>query len=61
VGWREVEVLSDPRGRPLVQLYGRARTRAAALGLTHFAVSLSHSRDLAIASVVAWGGGEVAS
>jgi len=54
VGWREVEVLSDPRGRPLLHLHGRAAVRAAELGLTGFAVSLSHERSMAIAMVVAW-------
>ncbi len=58
VGWREVEVLSDPRGRPLLRLHGRAAARAAALGLESFAVSLSHERTMAIAMVVAWGGWE---
>jgi holo-[acyl-carrier protein] synthase len=58
VGWREVEVLADRRGRPIVRLHGRALRRAAELGLTGFAVSLSHSRGMAVASVVAWGDGE---
>lgn len=56
VGWREVEVLSDPRGRPLLRLHGRAAARAAVLGLTTFAVSLSHEHSMAVAMVVAWGG-----
>lgn len=55
VGWREIEILSDRRGRPLLFLHGRARERAAELGLQHFAVSLSHERHLAVAAVVAWG------
>ena len=53
VSWREMEVLADMRGKPLVSLYGRAAERAALLGLTEFAISLSHSRDLAVAMVVA--------
>lgn len=57
VGWREIEVLSDRRGRPLLFLYGRAKARAAELGLQRFAVSLSHERHLAVATVVAWGEG----
>lgn len=58
VGWREVEVLADRRGRPIIRLHERARRRAAELGLNGFAVSLSHSRGMAVASVVAWGDGE---
>jgi holo-[acyl-carrier protein] synthase len=53
IRWREVEVLGDHRGRPLVALTGRAAERAAELGLTEWAVSLSHTRDHAIAFVVA--------
>lgn len=53
VAWREIEVLPDGRGKPLVRLYGRAKARAEELGLNHFAISLSHSRELAVAFVVA--------
>ena len=52
VGWREIEVLSNPDGKPLVYLYGRARRKAEELGLGELAVSLSHSREYAVASVV---------
>jgi holo-[acyl-carrier protein] synthase len=57
IGWRDVEVLSDRRGRPLLYLYGPAQARANALGLTEWAISLSHERDVAIAFVVAGGPG----
>lgn len=53
VSWREMEVLADARGKPLIYLHGRAAARADELGLREFAVSLSHSRDYAIAFVVA--------
>jgi len=55
VEWHEVEVLGDWRGRPEVYLHGRAAERAAQLGLTRWAVSLSHEREYAIAFVVAMG------
>ena len=32
VGWREIEVLPDRRGKPLVYLYGGARERADGAG-----------------------------
>lgn len=53
VEWHEVEILGDWRGRPEVYLHGRAARRAAQLGLTQWAVSLSHEREYAIAFVVA--------
>jgi holo-[acyl-carrier protein] synthase len=51
--WREMEILPDRRGKPLVFLHGRAASRAAELGLAEFAVSLTHARELALAFVVA--------
>jgi len=51
--WREVEVLPDARGKPLIHLHGRAQDRAQSLGLQKFAISLSHSQEYAVAFVVA--------
>jgi len=51
VHWREIETLSHPGGKPLVNLYGRAQSRANEMGLKEIAVSLSHSKEYAIASV----------
>ncbi len=53
ISWREMEILSDPRGKPWVRLHGRAAVRASQLGLSDFAISLSHSQDYAVAFVVA--------
>jgi holo-[acyl-carrier protein] synthase len=52
VAWREIEVLPNRRGKPLVYLHGRARERAEAIGLTGLDVSMSHSRRYAVAFVV---------
>lgn len=53
ISWNEMEILPDRRGKPLVTLHGRALARAEALGLREFAISLSHSQEFAVASVVA--------
>lgn len=53
VHWREVETLSHPGGRPLVNLYGRAQSKAVELGIKEIAVSLSHSKEYAVAYVSA--------
>ncbi len=52
VYWREMEIISDARGKPLVVLHGNALRRAEKLGVQDLGVSLTHSRDFAIASVV---------
>lgn len=53
IGWREIEVLPNRRGKPLLLLHGNAQRRAEALGMFMLDVSLTHSRDYAVASVVA--------
>ena len=52
VAWREIEVLPNHRGKPLVYLYGRAKARAERIGLGGLDVSMSHSREYAVAFVV---------
>lgn len=58
VSWLEVEVETDGGGRPSVRLLGRAEAAAQRLGATGALVSLSHSRDTAIAVVVLTGSRE---
>ena len=52
VAWREIEILPNHRGKPLVYLHGRAQARAERIALTGIDISLSHSRQLAVALVV---------
>ncbi len=53
VGWKDIEILPDARGKPTVRLYGRGEARARALGIRVWEISLTHSRETALASVVA--------
>lgn len=53
VHWRDIQVVSGERGKPSVKLSGKAARRAEEIGLRTFALSLSHSREHAIALVVA--------
>jgi holo-[acyl-carrier protein] synthase len=52
IAYHEIEVERPPMQRPTIRLHGRAARVAAQLGIRQIAVSLSHSRELAIASVV---------
>jgi len=52
VAWRDIEVLPDRRGKPLVYLHGNAKLRAERIGLSAIDISLSHLESFAIASVV---------
>ena len=47
-----VEILNDKGGKPVVNLYGKASELAGKLGIAGFAISLSHSKDVAIAMVI---------
>ena len=52
ISWLELEVTREPTGRPLLQLSGRAAGRARSLGVTRISLSLTHSRDTALAVVM---------
>ncbi len=53
VAWKEVEVTRQRGQAPEITLHGRALKRAQKMGITRMALSLSHSREFAVASVVA--------
>ena len=52
VALHEIEVVRPSGARPELRLSGRAAARAAELGVQEIALSLSHSRDFAVAMVV---------
>ncbi len=58
ITWQDIEIVRDGRGRPEVALRGRAKELADERGVTGVHVSLSHSRELAVAVVVLEAGGE---
>lgn len=53
VGFRDIEILAEPNGKPVVKLHGSARKLAGIMGIEHLEVSLSHSRDNALAVAIA--------
>ena len=52
VSWLEIEVVREPSGRPSLRFHGRAAHIAARLGFTRAALSVTHTAELAAASVV---------
>ena len=52
VNWLEIEVVREPSGRPTLQFHGRAAEFAAHLGARRAALSITHTAELAVASVV---------
>ena len=55
IGWKDIETLADPQGAPCVTLLGNAAQLAEEIGLSTWAVSISHTKLLAVASVTAFG------
>jgi holo-[acyl-carrier protein] synthase len=53
--WRDIEVLRDDDGVPSLRLHGKAATLADERGITTWHLSLSHTRELAMAVAVAVG------
>ncbi len=52
IGWKDMEIVSAGDGAPSIVLHGKALDRFNQLGLAELAVSLSHSKEYAVASVV---------
>jgi len=52
VNWLEIEVVRAPGGRPTLRFHGRAAQIAAAMGVARSALSITHTANLAMASVV---------
>jgi holo-[acyl-carrier protein] synthase len=54
-GLMHIEVLRDAKGKPFVQLYGKAKELQTSLGITLFHVSISHNKENVIAYVIGEG------
>jgi holo-[acyl-carrier protein] synthase len=52
VNWKEIEILADDAGKPIVNLYGKAANKARDLNLSEFSVSLSDTKQYAIATAI---------
>lgn len=55
IAWTDVEVWNEPSGRPVLRITGEAASIAASMGITAWSVSLSHTDQHAVASVIATG------
>jgi holo-[acyl-carrier protein] synthase len=51
IAFREISVRRDPRGKPRLELYGRALERAERLRVRSMEVSITHTADVAAAVV----------
>lgn len=52
VSWTDIEVSREPGGRPTILFHGKAAEFAARLGVKHAALSLTHTKETAMAQVI---------
>jgi holo-[acyl-carrier protein] synthase len=52
IRWRDIEVYRQPGRRPTIRFHGRAAEFAANMGVKNVSLSLSHTAEQAIASVI---------
>lgn len=58
IGWQDIEVVREPRtGAPGVRLGGKGRALARRRGVAQIMVSLSHTREYAVAQAILLGPG----
>jgi len=50
--WTDMEILPDDLGKPTVTLSGETARRAAALGIAHIHLSITHTKEHASASAI---------
>ena len=53
--WTDIETINDPAGKPEVTLGGEVARTAKQMGIECISVSITHTKDLAIASAIALG------
>jgi holo-[acyl-carrier protein] synthase len=51
ISWQEIEIQLDPQRKPVLHLHGKALDLSIKQGWTTWSVSISHTSELAIASV----------
>ena len=52
VSWQDFEVGREPGGRPTITIRGKAAEFAAKLGMKRVALSITHTKDAAMAQVI---------
>jgi holo-[acyl-carrier protein] synthase len=52
ISWQDIEILAEVNGKPLVNLIGKAKLHADESAISKMNISLSHSKDYAVAFVI---------
>jgi holo-[acyl-carrier protein] synthase len=52
VRWRDIEVIREPSGKPILHLAGVAGELAARMGVKNISLTITHSGNVALAEVI---------
>ncbi|MEA1940342.1 MAG: holo-ACP synthase [Candidatus Caldatribacteriota bacterium] len=52
VGWKEIEVINNRSGQPIMKLSGKLKGIASEKGVDNIFVTISHTKEFAIAQVI---------
>ena len=53
INWHDLEILNDPKGKPVLHLYGEAERLAREIGWVSWTVSITHTSVTAAAIITA--------
>jgi len=53
INWHDLEILNDPKGKPVLHLYGEAERLARKIGWVSWSVSITHTSITAAAVITA--------
>ena len=53
IAWTDIEIVNDPLGQPVVEIAGEVKKIAQQSGIEQITLSITHTANFAIASVVA--------
>jgi len=51
--WRDIEILKDPLGKPYIKLHNNAKDLAYSMNIDKVLISISHSKENAVAQAMA--------
>jgi holo-[acyl-carrier protein] synthase len=54
ISWRDIEVVTLPTGKPVIKLTANAAKVADSRGISHWEISLTHTKEVAAAVAIAW-------
>jgi len=52
VNWKEIEIKNDELGQPIIDTSGKLKNIALAKGVSKYFISISHTKDYAVAQVI---------